>query len=311
MSASQEPRDGLSRTPWVASNAAIRFSMRTRSCTRNSRSRCGRFASSSSTDGTTTVRQAPGSPANFAAKTRRSPTASSRSVLARRAPRVTKMLVGSTTWLITRCAVRSRCYQNPSRPASKQLTTSVDASSGGSSRWRRPAMKASSPAPSPASSTMNLSLVVWGQTMRDDPGGRAQFDSEIDDLMANVRRHTSAPVPDVGPSQSGRGPGWIASQIRFQPASSAAVLRDEPSARAGSFMEWPAPSSGVVGSPAVQEEEWEWIFRSLASIAARMSARRSRVAVDVSPRHTLPYSRARSWVRLLVLLLKAWSLRGT
>src|ERR1700733_12082065 len=64
------------------------------SCTRNSRSRCGRFASSSSTDGTTTVRQAPGSPANFAAKTRRSPTASSRSVLARRAPRVTKMLVG-------------------------------------------------------------------------------------------------------------------------------------------------------------------------------------------------------------------------
>jgi hypothetical protein len=43
----------------------------------------------------------------------------------------------------------------------------------------------------------------------------------------------------------------------------------------------------------------------------RMSARRSRVAVDVSPRHTLPYSRARSWVRLLVLLLKAWSLRGT
>jgi hypothetical protein len=111
----------------------------------------GRFASSSSTDGTTTVRQAPGSPANFAVKTRRSPTASSRSVLARRAPRVTKMLVGSTTWLITPCAVRSGCNQNPSRPASKQLTTSIDASSGGSSRWRRPAMKASSPAPSPAS----------------------------------------------------------------------------------------------------------------------------------------------------------------
>ena len=65
MSASQERRDGLPRTPWVASNAAMRFSMRTRSCTRNSRSRCGRFASSSSTDGTTTVRQAPGSPANL------------------------------------------------------------------------------------------------------------------------------------------------------------------------------------------------------------------------------------------------------
>ena len=31
-------------------------------------------------------------------------------------------------------------------------------------------------------------------------------------------------------------------------------------------MEWPAPPSGVVGSPAVQEEEWEWISLSLASI---------------------------------------------
>ena len=119
MSASQERRDGLSRTPWVASNAAMRFSMRTRSCTRNSRSRCSRFASSSSTDGTTTVRQAPGSPANFAAKTRRSPTASSRSVLVRRAPRVTNMLVGSTTWLITPCVERSRCDQiHPARPQS-------------------------------------------------------------------------------------------------------------------------------------------------------------------------------------------------
>ena len=34
---------------------------------------------------------------------------------------MTKMLVGSTTWLITPCAVKSRCNQNPSRPASKQL----------------------------------------------------------------------------------------------------------------------------------------------------------------------------------------------
>src|ERR1700733_520433 len=38
------------------------------------------------------------------------------------------------------------------------------------------------------------------------------------------------------------------------------------------FIEWRAPPSGVVGSPAVQEEEWEWIFRSLASIWARTSA---------------------------------------
>jgi hypothetical protein len=26
-----------------------------------------------------------------------------------------------------------------------------------------------------------------------------------------------------------------------------------------SFMEWPAPPSGVVGSPELQEEEWVWI----------------------------------------------------
>jgi len=45
---------------------------------------------------------------------------------------------------------------------------------------------------------MKLSLVVSGYTIRDDPGGRAQFDSEIDDLMANIRRHASAPVPEWG-----------------------------------------------------------------------------------------------------------------
>ena len=156
------------------------------------------FAASSSTEGTTTVRQAPGSPANFAARTRRRPKASSRSVLARRAPRVTNMLVGSTTWLITPCAERSRCNQNPSRPASKQLTTNVDTSSEGF----QPAAQASDESKQPRAvarfQTMNLSPVVRGQTIRDDPGGRAQFDSEIDDLMANIRQHASAPVPDVG-----------------------------------------------------------------------------------------------------------------
>jgi hypothetical protein len=44
------------------------------------------------------------------------------------------------------------------------------------------------------------------------------------------------------------------------------------SRRAGNFMEWPAPPSGVVGSSAVQEEEWEWISLSLASIWARTFA---------------------------------------
>ena len=28
------------------------------------------------------------------------------------------------------------------------------------------------------------------------------------------------------------------------------------------FMEWPAPASGAVRSPAVQEEEWVWVLRS-------------------------------------------------
>jgi hypothetical protein len=46
------------------------------------------------------------------------PTASSRLVLARCAPLVTKMLVGSTTWLITPRDDRSRCNQNAARPAS-------------------------------------------------------------------------------------------------------------------------------------------------------------------------------------------------
>ena len=40
--------------------------------------------------------------------------------------------------------------------------------------------------------TMKLSLVVSGYTICDDPGGRAQFDSEIDDLIANIRRQLQA-----------------------------------------------------------------------------------------------------------------------
>jgi hypothetical protein len=39
-----------------------------------------------------------------------------------------------------------------------------------------------------------------------------------------------------------------------------------------SFMEWPAPPSDAVRSPVVQEEEWVWILRSLASTSARTSA---------------------------------------
>src|ERR1700721_1089915 len=45
-------------------------------------------------------------------------------------------------------------------------------------------------------------------------------------------------------------------------------------------MEWPAPPSGVVESPAVEEEEWIWILRSLASILERTSG--SVVGLDPS-----------------------------
>src|SRR3984885_3566223 len=55
-------------------------------------------------------------------------------------------------------------------------------------------------------------------------------------------------------------PGWQRPRLhsdgtRSRPAWLPAVLRDGPSAHAGSFMEWPAPRSGVVGSLANQEEE--------------------------------------------------------
>src|ERR1700733_16256411 len=51
----------------------------------------------------------------------------------------------------------------------------------------------------------------------------------------------------------------------------------EEAVRMAKFMEGRAPPSGVVGSPAVQEEEWEWIFRSLASIwEERLQCRRPR-----------------------------------
>jgi hypothetical protein len=84
----------------------------------SSRSRCWRLASSSSMVGTRTTLQTSWSPLPWAARIRSSPCASSRSVLARLARRFTKMLVGSTTWLITPCSIRRRCRQKPSRPAS-------------------------------------------------------------------------------------------------------------------------------------------------------------------------------------------------
>ena len=81
------------------------------------------------------------------------------------------MLVGSTTWLITPWVVGSRCNQNPSRPASKQLTTSVDASS--EDQLVAQAGDESKQACAVARfQTMKLSLVVSEYTIRDDPEER-------------------------------------------------------------------------------------------------------------------------------------------
>src|SRR6202020_1850565 len=68
---------------------------------------------------------------------------------------------------------------------------------------------------------------------------------------ASLAAFRAWPIAEPGRSSGRCGPRL---QTRFRPAPSWAGRRDEPSARAGSFMEWPAPPSGVVGSPANQEE---------------------------------------------------------
>jgi hypothetical protein len=121
----------------------------------------------------------------------------------------------------------------------------------------------------------------WGQQQPPaQAGGRRRW----------IPTRSATPVDSIGSSTksrvshserrpSARFPGdedgsarKIASQTRFRPASSPAGPRDGPSARAESFMEWPAPPSGVVRSPAVQTEESVWILLSLASTLARTSA---------------------------------------
>jgi hypothetical protein len=124
-SRSHERSEGLFRMPWVNSSASIRFSIRTLSCTRLSRSRCVRLGIFLIWRRNAHHAAALAIPRRKAASTRSMPTASSRSVLARRARRLTRMLVGSSTWVSTPCAVRKRCSQNPSRPASKQQTTLI------------------------------------------------------------------------------------------------------------------------------------------------------------------------------------------
>ena len=187
MSRSHERSEGLPRMPCVASKASIRFSTRTLSWTRCSRSRWRRLASSSSGVGTRTMLQACRSPRQWAISTRSRPWASSRSVLARRARRLTRMLVGSSTWLATPLAVSSRCSQKPSRPASKQQATSTAVPDLPATRARSAVMVASSAAVSPASIRCSFGLLA---------PGRWAASSQADLLSSSARKRT--------------GPSWAA-----------------------------------------------------------------------------------------------------
>ena len=107
---------------------------------------------------------------------------------------------------------------------------------------------------------------------RSDAAGQADRAEQIGVVIALVGglpwpRSAPGPLPNLAVLLTDAGPHPALDegrpQTRFRPASPLAVLRDEPSARAGSFMEWPDPPSGAVRSPVVQEEEWVWILRSL------------------------------------------------
>src|SRR5689334_3913273 len=91
------------------------------------------------------------------------PEASSRSVLARRARRLTRMLVGSSTWAAMPSAVSRRCSQNPSRPASKQQATRTGVPSLAAARARSAAASASSAAVSPPSIRCRLGFSTPGR----------------------------------------------------------------------------------------------------------------------------------------------------
>src|SRR6478736_6082474 len=116
------------------------------------------------------------------------PSASSRSVLARRARRLTRMLVGSRTWQTTPCAVSKRCSQKPSRPASKQQTTPIVASSPRAARACRDAIRANKAAVSPPSIRCRRGF--------SHPGTRAAT-SHVDALSSIARRIVDSSLRDV------------------------------------------------------------------------------------------------------------------
>src|SRR5258707_8096598 len=106
------------RTPnWIRIDF-IRLTVLVRSWTNDSRSRCGRLASSSATVGTMAKLQWPGSPRNQPRKPRRSIAVSIRSVLARRCSRDIATLVAWITWASMPRARSQRANQKLSRPVS-------------------------------------------------------------------------------------------------------------------------------------------------------------------------------------------------
>ena len=115
--------------------------------------------------------------------------------------------------------------------------------------------------------------------------GKAQASDERDGFvmaMGNADAQPStAPASSAFARHIGGGPGFVDEhelpRIEVElPQTKPGAASERPGAavprHARSSMEWPAPPSGVVGSPAVQEEERQWISLCLASISARTCA---------------------------------------
>ena len=120
------------------------------------------------------------------------------------------------------------------------------------------------------------SVSAWGQReRRPDAAGRADRAEQIGvfvALICGLARPGSAscPLPNLAVLLADAG---LVLKPDFNRRRFPAVPRDKHvHARAGSFMEWPAPPSGAVGSPAVHKEERRMRFLFLASTWARMVA---------------------------------------
>src|SRR3984957_3010813 len=107
----------------------------------------------------------------------------------------------------------------------------------------------------------HVSVGVGQREGRTNAAGRADRAKQIGVVVALVGGLARAcpapgPLPNLAVLLANPGPHPELVEGRLQNQISTGVIsggrRDEPSARAGSFMEWPAPPSGVVGSPANQ-----------------------------------------------------------